>query len=137
MSTLIYLASPYSHADKEVMRQREEDINKIGAILINKGHLLYGPISMSAALVRSGVTGSGWDTWKTLDLEMINRCNEVWVADMPGWQESVGVTAEIEHAISTRKPVYILDANKVLHEDIIETRNLYSQRGYVEVENGS
>lgn len=138
---LIYLASPYSHKSKTVMRQRENDINNIGATLLNKGYFIYGPISMSAAIARSGKMGSGWDTWRELDLLMIDKCDEMWVVDMPGWLESTGVAAEIEHCLKTGKPVFVLSYDTIKNQDRVDLINYtywhQINRDYKEYENGS
>jgi hypothetical protein len=48
---------------------------------------------------------TGFEFWEKLDLMVIDRCDGVIVATLPGWDTSVGVTAEVIHAQETGKPV--------------------------------
>lgn len=46
-----------------------------------------------------------WEVWGAHCRRMIEACDEVWVLKYPGWQESVGVQAEIEHALALGKRI--------------------------------
>ncbi len=95
---LIYLASPYTAKSKKLMHERFKEISKVGAKLVMKGHILFCPISQSVALAKYGNLKTNWAFWKTFDLTVLSKCDELWVVKMPGWKESVGVQAEIQYA---------------------------------------
>lgn len=119
--TMIYLASPYSHADEEVRKTRFEVVSKLTAELINRGHDVFCPIAYSHVLAVDFGLGGDWTFWERLDKAFIDRCDEVWVTVMDGWDRSVGVTAEIRYANDTGKPV------RYIEPDDFEARNVVSQ----------
>lgn len=107
---LIYLASPYSHKYKKVMKEREKEVNRIAAELTYKyGYAMFLPITQSAPLERIiPALGGSFEKWKNIDLEMIKRSDELWVVMLDGWKDSVGVTEEIIYAKSLNKPIYYI-----------------------------
>jgi hypothetical protein len=106
---MIYLASPYSHIDPEIELVRYRQITNIAGRLIDKGVVLFAPITQSVAVVKySRVNSRGFDYWEKFDKEFVSLSDEVWVVVMPGWRESVGVQEEIRYAESLGKPVRYL-----------------------------
>jgi nucleoside 2-deoxyribosyltransferase len=107
---LIYLASPYSAPTKEQMLQRTKDVQVATAKLIEQGHLIFSPIVhtqpiediVSFSPVNTEGEMSGWMKY---DFAMIDKCDEVWVLKIDGWEASRGVAAEIQYARHTRKLV--------------------------------
>lgn len=110
---LIYLATPYSPVgamprdDADILKtNRSIFAAEIAARLIKQGHHVYSPIAASHLIAIYGGLEGDWKTWQALDERMIDCCDELWVAcEMDGWRASVGVTAEIEYAKRTGKPV--------------------------------
>lgn len=112
---LIYIASPYSHIDPIVQLKREIDINKIAARLqVKYGYAFFLPITQSAQLCRYNKTlGGSFKKWAKVDLFLIgNKCDEVWVVMLHGWDKSIGVTAEIKHALKHNIKVRYYDPKK-------------------------
>lgn len=91
---MIYLASPYSCSDLLVEMHRFEQAAEAAAYLINKGHMIFSPITHSHPITIRGISG-GWVYWKAFDSYMIKVSREVWVLMLDGWEESTGVQAEI------------------------------------------
>lgn len=111
---LIYLASPYSHPDPLVQNEREKVVCQLAFLLINAGYLVYCPIAETAALVRhSQSIDTGWEFWRKKDLLQLDRCDELWIADMDGWTESKGVQGEVRHAMLNSKLVSLLQFDLV------------------------
>jgi hypothetical protein len=109
---LFYLASPYSHPDYEVREQRYRAAREITAALLERGWLVHSPIVATHALVAYGL-GSEFYAWQSLDMRLLDCCDGLLVATIPGWQESVGVTAEIEYMRRRGKPVlYVVPEKK-------------------------
>ncbi len=106
----IYLASPYSHKSKKIMDYREKEITRVAAHLIKRfGYCFFLPITQSAPLSRIlPELGGSFDKWKDIDLEAVKRSDEVWVCTMDGWDESIGVLAEIKYAVQRGKRVRFL-----------------------------
>lgn len=98
---LIYLASPYSHPDKQMMDYREEVVTAVAAALTEQyGYSMFLPITQSAAMARHNPNLDGaFESWKDIDLYTIKeKADEVWVVLLDGWRESKGVTSEINCA---------------------------------------
>jgi len=95
---LIYLASPYSHKDLNIIEERVNKINKLCARLLNKGINVFSPISHSHEIQKTENLPHTWDFWKDFDIMFLERCDELWVFKQKGWETSKGVKAEIEIA---------------------------------------
>lgn len=120
---MIYLCSPYSHSDKFVQDQREAEINLIAAKLQAKYKVvIFPPILISAVYKRllPDKFGTTFKYWCKVDLAAIKHCDEVWVAMMDGYKESIGVTAEIAYAEETNKPVKYIDTTKLKLREFAE-----------------
>jgi len=108
----VYLASPYSHEDKEVMEHRHNASCVAAANLIDKGVILFAPIAQSATIVaHSNNLKSDWATWERCDRLFVLKSKAVYVLMLEGWKQSVGVKAEIVCASTAGIPVYYLDPN--------------------------
>lgn len=102
---MIYLASPYSHPDPDVREQRFEAACAAAAALLRAGHRVYSPIAHSHPLTRYGLPGD-WTFWERHDRWYLERCDEVVVLMLEGWEASAGVRAEIAIAGELGKVVW-------------------------------
>ena len=122
MSTLIYLASPYTHPDKDIEEERFDVVNRVTAKLICKGLFVFSPISYSHSILTTNNNilniPSGWEFWSRFDKLIIEKCGELWVLVIPGWVTSKGIAAEVKFARSLDIPVKYLDP---------ESLNLYTE----------
>lgn len=105
---MIYLASPYSHPDPEVLASRADEVAKIASDLMRDGSYVFCPIAHTHAIAEYGLP-KGWDFWEGYDREYLNFCEELVVALMDGWQDSTGVNAEIKIMNELGKPVRYYD----------------------------
>lgn len=108
--TLIYLASPYSHPDYAVRMTRFVQVCALAARLIRQGYLVFSPIAHTHPIAINGDLPLGFDYWEQFDTRLIGVCDEVWVYKLPGWEQSVGIQAEISIAAELGKPVSYVDA---------------------------
>lgn len=104
---MIYLASPYSHPEVTIREQRFRDACRAAAQLLASGLTVFSPIVHGHPLVDHGLP-TDWSFWKRFDRDHLVRCDEVVVLMLDGWQESVGVAAEIQIAGELGKPVRYL-----------------------------
>lgn len=109
VNELIYLASPYSHSDKEVMVQRFESVNKIAGKLMSEGKYVFAPISHTHPIAVACTLPRGWDFWEGYDRTMISRCQKLIVLRLEGWEKSTGVNAEIKIAQELGLPIEYVD----------------------------
>ena len=104
---MIYLASPFSSTSAVVRRKRFEAVQRATLILIQRGHVVFSPIAYSFQFAE--MIGTDWEPWQTFDLSMIDAADELWVLMLAGWQDSVGVQAELRHARRLGLPVVFID----------------------------
>jgi nucleoside 2-deoxyribosyltransferase len=104
---MIYLASPYSHPVPAVREQRYRAVCRATAALLRAGLVVFSPIAHSHVLVEHGLP-TEWAFWERIDREHLERCDEVVVLMLDGWQESAGVQAEIRIGQELGKPVRFL-----------------------------
>ena len=108
---LIYLASPYSHPDPDVLIARVAAVQRATARFIEQGHLVFSPIVHSDPIANlvafSPINHAEGELsgWMAYDFGFIDKCDAVWVLTIDGWDQSWGVRAEIEYAERTGKPV--------------------------------
>jgi hypothetical protein len=100
MTPLIYLASPYSDPDPLVRQQRFDAVCKVAARFMREGHFVFSPIAHTHPIAKAGELPLGYDYWHRYDERMFLACDALWVLMLPGWEESMGVRAEIEAAHS-------------------------------------
>jgi len=111
---MIYIASPYTHADKEVMVQRFMDVSRYAAELTARRKCCFCPISHSHpwTLFPEHDVPHDWDFWEKLDEPFMEICDEIHVLMLDGWDASRGVANEIRHFLIRCKPVVYIDPDK-------------------------
>jgi hypothetical protein len=106
---IIYLASPYTHPDPDVVEKRFTQVMKVAADLTKFGYVIFSPILHSHPLaVEHGLNGD-WDFWKRIDTAFIKASGLLAVVKLDGWDQSKGVTAEIAIAEKCGIPVEYLE----------------------------
>ena len=101
---LIYLASPYSHHDKQIQEWRFQAACQQAALMMQSGKLVFSPIAHTHPIAAFGLPGD-WAFWQAYDRAMLERCDELAVLQLDGWEESIGVQAEIAIAKELNLPV--------------------------------
>lgn len=104
---MIYLACPYSHPDIAVRKARFEAANRATASLMEEGHIVFSPISMSHPVESHMDEIHDTDWWMRIDLAFMAHCDECVVLAVSGWRESKGVTFEIEWFKARGRPITI------------------------------
>jgi hypothetical protein len=74
----IYLAIPYTGMEEKSM----EISTKVAAQLMEKGHFVISPITMSHPVSVVGNLPSDWEYWKELDTWLISCCEELWIVNL-------------------------------------------------------
>lgn len=89
-----YLASPYSHPEKEVRQERFRAACKAAAQLMEGGRGVFAPIPHSHP-IEEFVNTNNHDFWMRQDYPLLIAANELVVLMLPGWEQSKGVAEEI------------------------------------------
>jgi len=103
---MIYLSIPY--AGHEYVSFRVSCA--VAAKLVEAGNVVIAPIIHGHALSEHGhMLDHGRDFWLKHDLEILYHCNQVVVVKLKGWEESVGVQAEMAEARKLGIPILFVD----------------------------
>jgi len=102
---IVYLATPYTHPDPEVRSERFRVVNRVAAEMMAQGDHVFSPISHTHEMSVQHGLPHDWSYWKQNCSVMVAACSRMVVLMQDGWQESVGVRAEIELAESLGMPV--------------------------------
>jgi len=111
MRHLIYLATPYLHTDKRIMKERFDAVTKAAGHLMSEGKIIFSPITHCRPIAMVHDLPHGWEFWKTFDEVYLSHSEEMYILTLPGWEESTGVVAEYKIMREQNKPVYLLDPN--------------------------
>jgi nucleoside 2-deoxyribosyltransferase len=117
MNKLHYLASPYTHKEVEIRKQRAEAVTKAAVDLLHQGVYVFAPISYNEPWERFNLPGT-WEFWCEFDKAFIEKCDSVLVLMLDGWDQSVGVRAEIEFAKKIGKPVNYITEEQIRNGDV-------------------
>lgn len=114
MANLIYLASPYSHNSAAVRLARYLAARFVTITEIKAGTAIFSPIVYGHDMETQ--IGTAFEPWRAINDAMIEKCDEVWVLCLDGWQQSRGVRYEIEFASALEKPIkYFSAAGRMLN----------------------
>lgn len=98
MLDIIYFATPYSHADADVVKLRFTQTAMKVAELVAKGHVVISPVTYGHILLDYHNMPSDWEFWKNFCQSFLYRCSKLIVYKLEGWDKSSGVAGEIELA---------------------------------------
>ena len=111
----IYLASPYSHSEKQVEQSRFEKAQKATAALIKQGYSVFGPIAYSHPLATKYDLGLDFEYWQKFNRSWIDWADSIVVLCIDGWDKSKGIKGECEYAVLNKKPVYFLSFDSIIN----------------------
>ena len=110
---MLYLASPYSHSDPTISRRRYHLACRAAARLMQSGVVVFSPLANSVPAIEFGGLELSHESFMTLDLAILERCDEVLVIASDGWQQSIGVQQELGAAIALKKPVTMIKEDEI------------------------
>lgn len=89
---MIYLASPYTHKDPEVMNSRYLLTKQLTASLLSRNIPVFSPIVYGREFEHT--LGHTFYDWKFFNDCVIRVCDLFVIHTLPGWRESKGVEYE-------------------------------------------
>ncbi len=107
---LVYVASPYTHSDPNVVSERYEQVSRLTAKLVAEGMAAISPITYGHHLLEFYTMPSDWGFWMDFCIALLSKCDRLLVVKMPGWEESRGVQAEIRYAQDHGIPIEYMEA---------------------------
>lgn len=106
---LCYLGTPYTKFKPNIICAYEEAC-QIAAALLSAGVKVYSPIAHTHGLaIHGNLDPLDHKIWLPFDEAMMNVCDVLIVAQMPGWDESFGIAHEIDFFTKANKPIFDLD----------------------------
>jgi Domain of unknown function (DUF1937) len=106
ISSVVYLAAPYSNPDPLIVEARMNAFLDIDALLIEQGYVTVSPLSKHFILNRGRKIPGDWAYWEAYSKQLLSACSELLVmTSIPGWKESTGVKGEIQWAIQRDIPI--------------------------------
>jgi len=110
-SLLYYLATPIrSHRNTESTREVEQTVRYIKNLdvahsLTSAGWLVYSPFLHYRDMTLKFSMSNDWHEWEKRSLGMLERCDGVIALDLPDYQKSVGMNAELHRARQLLMPI--------------------------------
>lgn len=103
---MIYLASVYSlNADEALMEERYQYALKRATEFTKEGLPIFCPIIHSHPMSADESMPRTFDFWEKIDYKFLDCVKELWVLMMNGWEDSIGVQAEIAYARKLGIPI--------------------------------
>jgi len=123
--SFIYLASPYSHPNPGVMMERYLRVRTATAFLLRNRVWTYSPIVHCHELALAHQLPTGAEYWEEYNHAMLGRARELFVLQLPGWEESKGIKGEMDFAKRKKIPICMMkhveaDEYSFLDEDGFE-----------------
>ncbi len=95
---MIYVASPYSHPDKDVVEYRVKTVSQYSAKLLIDKQPSISPITVGTTILKYTDLPSDFEFWQQFSYDLLSVCTEIHILMLDGWRESIGVQAEIAYA---------------------------------------
>lgn len=105
----IYLASPYSHPDKDVRYDRWMRAAKLYAQLVKDGHIVYCPIAFCHPIATFYKLPTDNDFWKRVNKVFIDWAEIFMILCLDGWGDSKGIRWELAVSITQGMEVVFED----------------------------
>lgn len=115
---MIYVASPYSHSDLEVMNHRFRAVERVTAQLLQHKIWCYSPIVHCHELASQYKLPTEHDYWREYNFHMLDRSSALLVHQQEGWDTSIGVTEEIEYSHGINLRIFVHPETETL-EDLL------------------
>jgi hypothetical protein len=103
--SFIYVASPYSSLDKELVHERYLAVCRYCARALAAGRAVYSPIVHCQAIALEYALPTDAKFWQFYNKEMIDAAEGLEILYLPGWDISEGVQWERDYAISKGKTI--------------------------------
>ena len=121
-----YVASPYGHSDRVVLKARVRAAQTVAADMVRNGIAAFSPVHYTHALLEA--TGAAPpDGWYAFDLHFLEHAAKMVILELPGWEESRGIMIEKAFAHGRRIPVQHMGFPEIIRMLDVETRIVLEQ----------
>lgn len=105
---LAFISMPYYSNDKEVSKQRFEQVLYLSYLLMLEGVHYMSPIISGHPVVERYQTPDNWDFWGKYCERILRNCDCLIIFQLEGWDKSGGVAEEIRIAQEMGLPIYVV-----------------------------
>lgn len=100
---LIYLSSPYWDESEAHAESIRDQVREALTLLTGGGFVAVGPFD---SVISDGTrNGRTWSFWSSINLRILDACDELWALEILGRLTSEGELSERNYALSLQKPV--------------------------------
>lgn len=119
-----YVASPYSHPDPAIRKERYDLAVKSAKTLTRLGYSAFVPIAYDGLwdLDPTYTVDHSWSFWEKIDLPILDRCSALVLFEIPGWEKSQGVAGELEHCEKMGIPVMCISLEDLANDQVIHRK---------------
>jgi hypothetical protein len=111
--TFLYLACPYSHKDPGIRHDRFTRVTKAAGVLMEKGHVVYSPITHGHPIVLQHDLPTDFEFWSKLNHAFLKHSHTLLILMLEGWRESKGIQDEITIALNLQIKIKYRDEENV------------------------
>lgn len=108
---MIYLACPYKHVSVAIKEARYRAVLEATAFFMRQDEIIFSPIVHNHPIAMTFNFPDNFHYWQKVDLHILSRCDKLWILQLEGWDQSVGVAWETKHAICNNIPVQYVRAS--------------------------
>jgi len=95
---MLYLAAPYTHENPKITEEWVKLTANAAAWLMAQGHHVIAPTLFGHTLVQTTGFEDTHTFWVDWGLNLLSRCDELYVLKLDGWKESKGIKQEVQEA---------------------------------------
>lgn len=106
---LYFIACPYYDPDITIMEQRFEQCTYVAATLTMAGLAVYSQITMTHPINQMAAQVKKRITWYPVNEAFMEKCDELIVLTLPGWENNSGVANEIAFFKARERKVWTYD----------------------------
>lgn len=105
---LVYIGVPYSSESRVIVNNRFTNVTSLAAFLMSKHINVYSPITHTHPMAcnKYCALGDTYEHWRFHNEYMLSVSSAMIALLMPGWRESAGLNAEIQHMEDNKKRVW-------------------------------
>jgi hypothetical protein len=109
---MIYLATPYTTDDPDLLEKRYLIAMDIAQFYLKQSIPIFSPILHCHEMSKRYNLPGDIGFWKGYDFQMVLASTEVWFGLLPGFSESIGMKYEFSLAKKQNKPTKIIVPEK-------------------------
>jgi len=105
----LYLASPYSHVEETRREERYRAATRAAHWLLSIRCWTYSPIVHCHSLAILYNLPKDFEFWRDYNYAMLESAHSLYLLNIEGLWDSIGVQLEIEFARRNKKPIHLLN----------------------------